>query len=259
MTTEIGRSSTSAARERLTAEDLETASIHSAAPSYISEAPSYHSTAPHHLDPVPPYSPPARNSASTPITAAHASSSSNLTPGPSAAPSRTTSTPRPQGLPPVPTGPLRNPAGEPSLREFRIPTWSNLSANPLYHRVAQRRAMAASTPAIGSRSWNLKRVPTHGRDLAVPAAASREGEEQQDRARPLEDPYLVGEAAAERARSERLARENTEEVLVLDDRRWDWFLSQTRDWQERERSWSQFRRGIETGPRGKMAHRIGAR
>jgi len=151
--------------------------------------------------------------------------------------------------------------------------------------------MAASTPAIGSRSWNLKRVATHGRDLAVPAAASREGEGQQDRARPLEDPYLVGEAAAERARSERLARENTEEVLILDDRRWDWFLcecinprhrpllkyiiififadiwvffyppdiAQTRDWQERERSWSQFRRGIETGPRGKMAHRIGAR
>lgn len=42
--------------------------------------------------------------------------------------------------------------------------------------------------------------------------------------RPLEDPYLVGEVAAARARRERLARENGPDVLQREDRRWDWFL-----------------------------------
>jgi hypothetical protein len=31
------------------------------------------------------------------------------------------------------------------------------------------------------------------------------------------------------------------------------------DWREREASWKNFRRNIETGPRGKLARRIGAR
>lgn len=45
------------------------------------------------------------------------------------------------------------------------------------------------------------------------------------RVRPLEDPYLVGEEAAARARRERLARENPgDDVLHREDRRWDWFL-----------------------------------
>lgn len=44
------------------------------------------------------------------------------------------------------------------------------------------------------------------------------------RIRPLEDPYLVGEVAAARARRERLARENGDDVLHSEDRRWDWFL-----------------------------------
>lgn len=45
--------------------------------------------------------------------------------------------------------------------------------------------------------------------------------------RPLEDPYLVGETAARRARAERTARESNahgEETLHREDRRWDWFL-----------------------------------
>jgi len=44
--------------------------------------------------------------------------------------------------------------------------------------------------------------------------------------RPQEDPWLVGEEAAERARRERLQRERYlgEEVLLREDRRWDWFL-----------------------------------
>lgn len=48
-----------------------------------------------------------------------------------------------------------------------------------------------------------------------------------DRVRPLEDPYLVGEEAAARARRERLARENGDDVLQREDRRWDWFLGRS--------------------------------
>jgi hypothetical protein len=42
--------------------------------------------------------------------------------------------------------------------------------------------------------------------------------------RPLEDPYLVGEVAASRARQERVARESGEDILIREDRHWDWFL-----------------------------------
>lgn len=47
--------------------------------------------------------------------------------------------------------------------------------------------------------------------------------------RPLEDPYLVGEEAASRARAERLERERYlgDEVLIREDRRWDWFLGKS--------------------------------
>jgi hypothetical protein len=54
-------------------------------------------------------------------------------------------------------------------------------------------------------------------------------EEERNRVRPLEDPYLVGEEAAARARRERLARENCghgHEILVREDRRWDFFLGE---------------------------------
>jgi hypothetical protein len=51
-----------------------------------------------------------------------------------------------------------------------------------------------------------------------------------NRVRPLEDPYLVGEEAAARARAERMAREENfgDEVLIREDRRWDWFLGESR-------------------------------
>ena len=57
-------------------------------------------------------------------------------------------------------------------------------------------------------------------------ARLNEQEEQRAaaRLRPLEDPHLVGEEAAARARRARLARENGDEILIREDRRWDWFL-----------------------------------
>lgn len=61
-----------------------------------------------------------------------------------------------------------------------------------------------------------------------------EERERLNRARPLEDPYLVGEEAAARARAERVAREDSarveggrgDEVLVRENRRWDAFLGE---------------------------------
>lgn len=41
--------------------------------------------------------------------------------------------------------------------------------------------------------------------------------------RPLEDPGLVGEEAARRAKEERIRRER-DEALALENRRWDWYL-----------------------------------
>jgi hypothetical protein len=52
----------------------------------------------------------------------------------------------------------------------------------------------------------------------------KEEEEREKEIRTREDPYLVGEEAAERNRQERLKRENGWEVLEREDKRWDWLL-----------------------------------
>lgn len=51
------------------------------------------------------------------------------------------------------------------------------------------------------------------------------GEGEGKRVRPLEDVQLVGEEAAAKARKERLKREGVE-VLVREDKRWDWLLGE---------------------------------
>jgi uncharacterized protein YdiU (UPF0061 family) len=104
----------------------------------------------------------------------------------------------------------------PNIGEFRIPTWSNVSSNPTarhYHSVAQRRVQATMNPADTLRKYVVQQVIEH------------EEEVQSRQFRPLEDPYLVGEVAARQARAERIARENGDEILIREDRRWDWFLS----------------------------------
>lgn len=67
---------------------------------------------------------------------------------------------------------------------------------------------------------------------------------------PHEDPALVGEAAAARARQQRLYREaclrHDDSVrLVQESKTWDFMLSQMADWEERERSWGRFRADVE--------------
>ncbi|KAK4195389.1 hypothetical protein QBC40DRAFT_21372 [Triangularia verruculosa] len=233
---------TRSAFDSLSPEDFETASIRSAAPSYTSDAPSYHTLNPH-PDPSPPYSPPPPSSAPR---------SSNLPP---LLPPPSSSSPV-RGLPPVPTGPIPSPSL--SLSSFRIPSWS--SSNPQarhYHNVALRRA-SSSNSSTSSHQETLRRVMLE----------RIEEEEARRRIRPLEDPYLVGEEAAQRARQERLARENGDDVLIRENRRWDWFLRQMREREEREerirrlgsdRSEGHGRGFGIIGRGGRLAFRVGGR
>ncbi|KAK7543096.1 hypothetical protein IWX49DRAFT_595600 [Phyllosticta citricarpa] len=67
---------------------------------------------------------------------------------------------------------------------------------------------------------------------------------------PLEDPSLVGEAAARRARQQRLYREACRrhehaERVAAEGRAWDFLLAQMTDWDDRERSWGAFRREVD--------------
>ncbi|KAK6072706.1 hypothetical protein SCUP234_02894 [Seiridium cupressi] len=215
--------------ERLSADDFETASIRSAAPSYVSDAPSYHSTLPPY-ESLPSYShaqatSTARSGTSTPT---NSSNPRSMVPPPTGS----TMLYGP-GLPPVPDLPRRTQM--PQINEFRIPTWSSTHSNPTarhYQNVAHRRA---------TRTRNTNEVQVQGAIRAVMDRLNEEeGERERARLRPLEDPHLVGEEAAARARRERLARETGEDILIKEDRRWDWFLGQMKDWDARRESWQQF-------------------
>lgn len=107
----------------------------------------------------------------------------------------------------------------PNIHNFRVPMWSanNALAARQYHSVAARRVSdgrygADLTKDTTSASSTLRRNPNPERVV-----------EEQD-ARPLEDPYLVGEEAAKVARRERLARETGEDILIQEDKHWDWLL-----------------------------------
>jgi hypothetical protein len=221
MATEVAVQFGSSRNERLSIEDFETASIRSAAPSYgkryhmtparnspdkknlisVSEAPSYHSTLPPN-ESAPPYTPPE------PSNQANLRSNTRQHPTPVSSPF----TPG-AGLPRLPSPRRRSDVSQ--LGDFRIPTWSTTTSNPTYARVAQRRAIAASSSA-SSMENALRSVL----ERANPAS----GVADSHVVRPLEDPYLVGEEAASRARHARLARERGDDILMREDRRWDFFL-----------------------------------
>lgn len=120
----------------------------------------------------------------------------------------------------------------------------------MYARVAHRRAASASAgggagAGAGVAVENalrsvLDRVGAPGAPGAVGGGASSSSSSSSaasgsgsggslagsSRTRHLEDPHLVGEEAAARARRARLARENGDDVLLREDRRWDWFLGE---------------------------------
>lgn len=131
---------------------------------------------------------------------------------------------------------MRAPA--PSLAAFSIPNWPTLSSTPTtrhYRSVAQRRVAAASdrigSPVHRNILGRADEPDDRPRSSGRPASrgAARDAAPSllgwgPTSGRPLEDPSLVGEDAARRARDERLRRER-DEVLVLENRRWDWYLS----------------------------------
>ncbi|CAI6093945.1 hypothetical protein V2G26_016891 [Clonostachys chloroleuca] len=215
---------------RYSAEDFETRSIVSAAPSYRSDAPSYHS-ADLHPDVLPAYTPPANrneanNSARRRRTAEHPPASQQQT----------------IGLPPIPPLPR---AGAPNIHSFRIPTWStqNAPAARQLHSVVERRLNAA----LAERS--NRSTPRYHTLLADAPSSSQ--------SRPLEDPYLVGEQAAAQARRDRMNRETGDDILIKEDQHWDCFLAQMREWDAREKNWAKFRRDVDTGRRRRILRRIG--
>jgi len=231
------------AAPRYSAEDFETTSIRSAAPSYASDAPSYHSN-PSHQDTLPPYTPPEnRNSSAT--------TSNNRS---QQARARPTARQQTIGLPPLP--PVTPVSAAANLHNFRIPTWStrNAPAARQLHSVVERRVNNASVDDGGSSSSGMmRRFP--GSSLDHGRTTLRED----NVLRPLEDPYLVGERAAELAKRERLARERGEDVLQQEDKDWDWMLEQMKSWEARERSFSRFRREEDTNRRVKLLRRMGGR
>ena len=207
-------------RVQLVPQDFETASIRSAAPSYVSEAPAYSSLLP-----------------------------------PSPSPSPRTGLPSPYATP----ASLRNPRANsiPSLDAYRVPTFPRIHpSNPTarhYHSVASRRASALTIQEQST----LLAAALHG-DSGIERMKRRIEEEEREREiRTNEDPELVGEEAALRNREARERRENGWGVLEKEDKRWDWLLAQMSDWEERDKSWKKFRQELEGGKRAKLAKRLG--
>lgn len=198
------------------------------------------------LPPLPPYKP-------NPETASLSSFHSIYSSAPSYSSACPPSYSPRRASPPLP----RTQDSEPSLSLFCRPPGSLSSAhhthNPQarhYHSIAARRASSQSIRdqtdllAAGAHRDPLKAVKS--------LVAVRELEEfgcelsgiEGKRLRPLEDPELVGQEAADRARRERLRREG-DEVLMREDKRWDWMLAQMDDWKIREKSWKSFRQNTE--------------
>lgn len=229
---------------RYSADDFETGSIHSAAPSYISEVPSYHSTAAPHYEPIPPYSPPARTTTSR---------------------SQSQQQQYSYGLPPIPAAPS---AHSPNIHNFRPPTWStsthNNPAARQYRSVIERRA--AAKPAGRYSRWaSLEGGPSSSSPSASSSSSSpsssdgNTSESGSRTPRPLEDPALVGEQAAEEARRERLRRENGDDILIREDKQWDWLLAQMETWEQRERSWAKYQREADRGQRRSLLRSVRGR
>ncbi|KUJ09225.1 uncharacterized protein LY89DRAFT_281133 [Mollisia scopiformis] len=199
--------------EPITTEDLETASIRSAAPSYVSDTPTYVSTIP----PSPP---------------------------------RT-------GLPPIPPLPAPPANPNPSLDAYRISSWSKTqTSNPTtkhYQRIAQRRASNLTRQQQSC----LLIAALNGEDGIAQIKKKMDAEQRAKNIRTNEDPYLVGEEAAEQNRQERLRKENGWGVLEREDKRWDWLLAQMSDWEERDKNWKRFRKEVITGNRRKLSNRFG--
>ncbi|KAF2836158.1 hypothetical protein M501DRAFT_1019360, partial [Patellaria atrata CBS 101060] len=232
------------------AEDPETASILSSAPSYVSEAPTYTSRRTSSV-----LNPPA-----APMTQHHPNHTS---------PNLTSRGPPRQGLPaanyaPGFTNRAHGSVGEIEAHMYNISHWSSIttSANSRqYHAVARRRVNQATTTSsspsntaalLNSLTSPAAPVPSLPSSPSSSDPQTRSGTSQnalqsvseEHPSNPLEDPYLVGEQAAKRARQQRIYREmclRGDQAVRNESKAWDFMVGQMEDWEERERAWRRFR------------------
>lgn len=209
--------------------DPETASIRSAAPSYVSDTPTYKSyRTPTSL--LPP-----------------------LSPGQEC---ETIGLPAPRIYAPGFAPELRNRAGG-SNSDFNITRTVNAR---VCSAVAKRRTRADTEALLSS----LAAVPPSS-PLDSPASSSSPSSPALESSAypvqiapfsPLEDPHLVGAEAADRARRSRVYREmcaRQEATRRHESRSWDFMVGQMSDWDERRHSWNRFRSNIPSrGKRGRM-------
>lgn len=229
--------------------DPDAVSIHSAAPSYVSETPTYTSRRLSNVETTP-RAPPLL---------------------PPLSPSQ-----RPRGLPAVDYAPgfqsrARGSVSDLTHLNFNIGSWSSTMTSHnsrQYEAVARRRASAARSNTYSNTSSTTNLVSTaassgngspNSSSSDVNAYPANLGSSSEP-ASPLEDPYLVGEEAASRARAQRVYREmclRGEEAAVYDSRSWEFMIIQMADWEERGSS------SRNTRPRGErrrlLGHRLGFR
>ncbi|KAF2452727.1 hypothetical protein BDY21DRAFT_375304 [Lineolata rhizophorae] len=111
---------------------------------------------------------------------------------------------------------------------------------------------ASSGTAVSSGSESSSAGAAAGGGAAAAAAAEAQP------ASPLEDPHLVGEQAAAKARAQRMYREmclRGEDGVRHEGKAWDFMMAQMADWEERERSWRRFR--MDVGRTKLLGRRLG--
>ncbi|KAI9732527.1 MAG: hypothetical protein M1834_003862 [Cirrosporium novae-zelandiae] len=234
-------------------------------------------TLPHvpQVDPLPPYS---SNDPETCSVRSAAPSYRSLAPSYRTAIDRTQQRPFPSIEAPVentiPRG-LPSPTFAPGFRcrngkfgsmenMYNVSSWSNATmSNPQarqYRNVAHRRVARATfqedTTKIPATALSGSLSPlVNASTTTDPTHLNQKTEEEP--LSPHEDPDLVGEVAAARAKSQRLYMQNwnQEEMLRQEGHTWDFFLTQMADWEERDKSWKKFRSEVERG--GMLGRRIG--
>ena len=179
-----------------------------------------------------------------------------------------------QGLPsrryaPGFQGRVHGSIGDIHNHNYNIASWSTIRPGPAsrhYENVARRRAemdgvlaeFLSGLPPLGFPHPTSTPSPDYNGgilDAVADAAPSTYNA--------LEDPALVGEAAANKAKKARLYRENCmrdrKEALGTESKGWDFMVAQMRDWEERKQSWKNFRNDMAGGRRLKLARRVGFR
>ncbi|KAJ9635926.1 hypothetical protein H2199_008280 [Coniosporium tulheliwenetii] len=213
--------------------DPDSISIRSSAPSYVSEAPTYTS-----------------RRTSIPLVPSATYGASSLV-------ECSSITERGPGLPPMKD--IEN-------HNYNISHWSSIHTSQQhrqYQNVARRRASKADANSIllSMTSSGVLAGPSQASSSST-TAPPREGSPPREQAEiqaveiditpvsPMEDPYLVGENAARKARASRIYREmclKGDMAIRHEGKTWDFMLAQMADWEERERSWGSLGIGLSMG------------